>query len=135
MALVATALTLLPISPGIKLLDNIPLMHKFNNNVQTIFSLLSTLPIKMPPFPTPINTIFLGSGAAMGPMGASVLTPMGGAHLPPGVAQPTAPPGLGYSQATGQGQGGGAAAAAAAAEPSPPGVSPIGPGGLLDDDL
>ena len=67
---------------SIRLLDNIPLMHKFNQNVNTMFALL---PSKMPPFPVQVNDCFL-----TGPMPV----PAGAGQLPAGVVRiATGPPG------------------------------------------
>lgn len=56
----------------INLLDNIPLMQKFNDNVTATFALLDALDAKTPPFPVEVNTMFLGQAAeqaaAGGPM-------------------------------------------------------------------
>ena len=45
----------------ISLVDNIPLMKKFDDNVQAIFELLEQLDTKTPPFPVEVNTMFLAN--------------------------------------------------------------------------
>ena len=60
----------------ISLVDNIPLMKKFNDNVAATFALLEQLDAKTPPFPVEVNTMFLnnpigdlnGAPAADGPL-------------------------------------------------------------------
>jgi hypothetical protein len=59
----------------ISLVDNIPLMKKFNDNVAATFALLEQLDAKTPPFPVEVNSMFLnnpigdlnGAPAADGP--------------------------------------------------------------------
>ena len=73
---------------SIRLLDNIPLMHKFNQNVNTMFALL---PSKMPPFPVQVNDCFLTgpmpvpAGAGQLPAGVVRIATGGPGGLPPGL--------------------------------------------------
>ena len=53
----------------IQLMDNIPLMRRFDQNVRATFETLEALDSEsqMPPFPLEVNTMYLAGGGGLPP--------------------------------------------------------------------